>query len=280
MISMLNVDPPPGILQWLAMAASILTLVQAVIIYRSFAKRLKDFSATNKAFTEVFGRFMRSKARIYIACPTYVMSDSKRVFSSMGDTRAASQFFQLFKEHEIELDHGRADDILERKKKSNIISICGPLGNELSRAILAEFGKTPFEFKEIETPKTETESPPKYVIASQNAQWSRSIAGEVKTDYGMIFCAANPWNEDASVIVAAGIGEIGTIAAAMYICEHLSEMVSLLKSRKIDPSRGFQVVVKVNSEDGMLDTPLLADCARVTLERQVAAGNLRTIAGP
>jgi hypothetical protein len=171
---------------------------------------------------------------------TFTIHPESDIFTTVpeDDRQAASMIETLLRRFSIEIQPMPCTSPYAPQKPAEheMILVGGPARNTLSHMINEQLGSVSwfqgFYFSPIPSLASETEHRPRWTIrhrADPDISISeetiifasggkdrayRSFAQEVSHDYGLVFAGANPYNPAYWLLMTAGLGPVGTYAAA------------------------------------------------------------------
>jgi hypothetical protein len=142
------------------------------------------------------------------------------------------------------------DQFLSLRSK-NLVIVGGPKYNTAAAQVLSELGPSlPYQFKRMVTPAARSvdDGEMKRIVACRPGLTDIVMLFDDEYDYGMIIVAKSPYATGRYVVVAAGLGTHGSLAATTYLLEargldlmralwNPSGLQLIVRGRAIDPMR-------------------------------------------
>jgi len=196
-----------------------------------------------------FFKKLSREETIFVVPPVDVDPELKgtQVFDFLGLMDLQNTFNKLGYKFKI----ARSDKISEDELRHNLISVGGPISNEVTKFLL-EQGEL------IYTGTYSTEPPKRFIYSKEDPKLkfepSRNDKGLITRDYGLITRMRNPYNRSKDVIVACGCYGWGT-QAAIRILKDVGSLSYLNRA-----GQWFQVVCYCDIDENKVGTePCLLD---------------------
>lgn len=172
----------------------------------------------------------------------------------LGDALALGQFLRFLKIRHRRASHrvvsAQNSSTFDRIRHNNLLVIGGPKYNHGAESILIELDDIlPYQFRRLR-PRENVRLPvdlemKRFVGIDKTKRTPFVLNPERDRDYACLVVAANPFNEDSLVLVAAGLSSISTLAAAECIHKIPRRLWYRLRFRHV----GFQIIVSCTSTD-------------------------------
>jgi hypothetical protein len=236
----------------LDLAGLVIGLVGApggiVWFYDFYRRRLRG-----RAFWKIFGACREE--RLLLVIPSggkcFDVDDPEKnyippnpnLITTVEDSMAKGLILEGMLRNGIIIDIALHTDISSTARAGNLFLICGPVGNQVSRALLSRRDlNLPFKFKRDGTWK---------IVDSQGSVVHPDV-DSIKSDYAIAAKLENPWapsDRPAKIFLAAGIEGLGTWGAASLLIREPDMMVRYLTGpAKASASADFCTVLLVSRE--------------------------------
>lgn len=180
-----------------------------------------------------FLKFFRinTDENLLVIVPTQKIDNSSpNVITTHEDAMAQSElqceFIKHGIKHDIYLDRDVSDELLGKR---NIVLICGPGGNSITKKLYDIYSHgIPVKFEKTQGVWS--------IVNQNNRSWNREKLIE-DVDYGILVRTNNPWSVSPNlkwIILGAGIEGVGTWGAIHIISQNTKYLWDKLKAENVD----------------------------------------------
>lgn len=253
----------------LSIAAAVITIFGGIVgIVKYLPQIIRFLRAVSRTIQEGVeklrgGKKIESFWRDFLKSPLVVVIPPRDVDEEIFGTQSWDYAGKddLFDELEdifgrIDRDRTFADNLQQQQQNANIISVSGPIPNDVTAYLLNQ-PEVVYRFRELPSGKTgheivgESESNGKFVFTPEYSTQQENI----ERDYGIITFAENPYNRDYDIIcVCGGFGQ-ATYAGFQLLSDRES-----LSHIQENTEEYFQIIYTVNIDNqGTAGQPHLID---------------------
>lgn len=243
--------PPGAVWQWIFGFASLLSLITVIVTAASWALWFRRRMVSQNALELLLNIDLMRKHGCTIVIPSRsAAADIGPSRITNGDIQAAAAFRTTLRNLQIKALEKYDDQVTDEDKLKNLILICGPAGNSVTKQAFERCVNHPHKFERSEGGDWRIQS------TSSGTLWHTTTK---RVDDRAIFVRrSNPWNTHTQMLIIAGIGELGTRVTAETITSNPQMIWSKIKSRKLHaPSQSLSIVLTCHLEDDVARSEVL-----------------------
>lgn len=166
--------------------------------------------------------------------------DFPNIITTIEDSRAKASILRTFLDHGIQLEVKLHSQISDQEKMEHLFLICGPVGNLVSRELLARQDVS-FHYKFVKDGI--------WKICDANGYQVHPEVDLINRDVAIIAKLQNPWSSSERpryIFFAAGLEGLGTWGAAFTLSQKAEKVIQYLKGQcEVDGNSKFVGVVSV-----------------------------------
>lgn len=223
----------------------------------------KSWKAFNdRAFSALMGK--PKESGLVVVCPTQPLepgslNTATTYEDSLAQAEIQTQLSRRDLHHEVRLHSAINSSDLQQ----NLILICGPVGNSITRKLFDTY-KMPFEFAKLAQ---------QWAIVDKSRVPRYHESADPNEDNAIIAVVPNPWarpDRPTRVILAAGIRGLGTWGAAVQLSSQANSLARRLKAENVElGAPWFAGVVRVRRDESRPPLTKVLEVERLALHARV-----------